>query len=581
MGIRHLETFIYSQVPNGHTEVNIADEIRKYFDSAAVPNPPAPIIVVDLMSLYHPLSHSDPEGLLCGGRFNKITALLESFFSKLTNLGAKLVFFYDGPVQDMKYDTWLKRQGDKYNQLIEIIDSVDKGLDLKSLIKLYGRNIPAQTNYPLRQVARKHGIFITSIAKECDQELASYASRVQALALLSNDTDFMIYKGFWRYWSSKSINFETLSTMEYNRLALVRHLGLKFNQMPLFATLAGNDVIQYDEVHHFHRRLGRHREKFYNLARFVQQHSERRTEHELWNILREVFGRASNKKLMQRFRESLNFYTLEKNHPQLNPTGDDFLDLLLKQEDTFSYQIYTGHPYNITTNFTDMRTNEFGSQYPILVVPVILRKAGIVLYHLKEQQKFSRCSLVVKLFHNTPHDFHKLSVYFPDRSVPLYILRDPTMSADLEDIKLKLFCWIASDKLDHRSFQPVPVIFRPTVLTLYYLMENRVLQLFEADLFLQVAYDVEYSTYDIDNVPYPNRLDSRAFRVVFMYQKIYKHFSSSYDLVGLNGDNFFGRCPMFDGVLFHHRYSEWSRQCGDMTESIKSWRIYETLHQND
>lgn len=225
-----------------------------------------------------------------------------------------------------------------------------------------------------------------------------------------------------------------------------------------------------------------------------------------------------------------------------------------------------------------MRTNEFGEQYPRLTIRIISRMAGIVLYHQQKQKNVSKINLVVKRFHKEPYDFHSVAVNFPQHIVPpeLHILlRSEQPSTDLEDIKLKLYCWIASDKLDHRSLQPVPAIFRPTVLTLYFLRENRVLQLFEADLFLQVAYDVEYSNYDIDNIQYPTRLDSRAFRLVFLYQKIYKHFATSFNLVGLGGDNF-SNSPKFDGVLFHNRYSEWSRQKGNV-EQIKQWRIYETI----
>lgn len=276
-----------------------------------MPNTQGPIIVIDLMAFYHPLSQIDLEGLLCGGRFNKISALLDRFFSKLRSCGARLVFFYDGPVQDTKYNTWLKRQDEKYIKMLEIIDSVDEGLELKLLVQHHGKNISSQTNYPVIHVARKHGTFITSIAKECDQELASYATGVQALAIISNDTDFMIYEGNWRYWSSKDMNFETLATMEYNRLALVNRLGLKFSQMPLFATLGGNDIVQYEEVQRFHNRLGRPMVKFDKLAYFVRQQPERLAQNNLWNIMNEVFGHAMDKNLIQRFRESLDFYALD------------------------------------------------------------------------------------------------------------------------------------------------------------------------------------------------------------------------------------------------------------------------------
>lgn len=266
------------------------------------------------MSLYRPVCYADLPGLLCGGRFNQVAHLLEQFFKRLNQLGAKLVFFYDGPIQDTKYDTWTQRQDDKYIKMMEIIESVDRLSDLAWMANRFRQSIPNNTLYPVRQIAAKHGELMISIAKECDQELAAYANQVQAIAIISNDTDFMIYKGFWRYWSAKDINFDTLDTMEYNRLELVRKMGLSFKQMRLLATLGGNDIIRYEEVRHFHSKLGNPRQKFPRLADFVRQQALPESLHQdnvLHSLLNQAFGKAAvNEDLKKRFLASLDFYDI-------------------------------------------------------------------------------------------------------------------------------------------------------------------------------------------------------------------------------------------------------------------------------
>ncbi|XP_065094913.1 uncharacterized protein LOC135715706 [Ochlerotatus camptorhynchus] len=580
MGIRHLETYVCSEVRNGFVKTNIEFEINKYYVRANQPNPPPPIIVIDLMSLYRPVSHADLPGLLCGGRFNQVAHLLEQFFVRIKNLGAELVFFYDGPVQDTKYDTWTQRQDEKYNKIMEIIDSVDRASDLAWMASRFRNSIPNNTLYPVRQMASKHGELIISIAKECDQELAAYANQVQAIAIISNDTDFMIYKGFWRYWSAKDIHFETLDTMEYNRLALVRNMGLSFKQMRLLATLGGNDVIKYEEVRHFHSKLGSPREKFPRLADFVRQQALPESLHQdkiLCSLLNHVFGKAAvNEDLKERFLASLDFYETDYQPQNTNIIDDPVVDVLLKLENTFLFQIWVGRPVNVTAFFVDMRRGEFGEHYPHLVIPLVMRQAGVVLYHRQMLSDSSTRKIMIKMSHDAGHSFQNLPVEFPQHITPPPLLdllsRQIDIQTSLQDIKRQLFAWIASDTLDHRRLQSVPDRLLAPVATLYYLVEKHILDVFEADVLLQVSHDVVFQTYDFQAVKYPTMLGKRPFRIAFLYLKIYNHFSKIRTLLGFDEEPFL----FFDGVLFHNRYAEAVKQAASL-EQIKQWRIYDVL----
>uniref|UniRef100_A0A1Q3FBC9 Putative ppargamma constitutive coactivator 1 n=1 Tax=Culex tarsalis TaxID=7177 RepID=A0A1Q3FBC9_CULTA len=518
---------------------------------------------------------------MCGGRYTLIYQRLDRFFAKLRDLGATLVFFYDGPVQDDKFSTWYERQKKKYAIGIKILDAVDRGINLDTMMGRFQWDFPGNTMFPVKEAAKKHGQIITAIANECDKELVQYANSVNALAIISNDTDFLIYKGFWQYWSSKEMNFETLTTKAYNRVALIKHLGLGFKHMPLLATLGGNDVIHYDEVKQFHGTLGRPGSKFHNLARFVEQLRVPVSGHDVKMLLARVFREyAVDDQLLQRFQNSLDLYDLDKRNPTPTSNHDQTLNKLLTLLNTFMYQIWIGHPVNVTSLITDLRAHQVGWQYPQLAVRLVKRQAGLVLYHRQMLTGSSRLRVVMKMSHEEDFALHEHQAEFPEhiRIPPLLDLlsKQPDICASLLETKLALYCWIASDTLDPNRLPPIPSILHPTVLTLYFLVENGVLQLFEADLLLQIAFEVAFERCDLDRVQHPrDRFNPRAFRISFLYPKVYAHMSKTITLVGLDGPDY-RDCHQFDGVLFHNRYETWAQGKGVLDE-IRQWRIYAHL----
>jgi hypothetical protein len=66
----------------------------------------------------------------------------------------------------------------------------------------------------------------TSIS-ECDMEVAEYAAKHNCLAILAQDSDYMIFDAVGFYLSSQYLNLETLETMNYDREAFAYSLGLQ------------------------------------------------------------------------------------------------------------------------------------------------------------------------------------------------------------------------------------------------------------------------------------------------------------------------------------------------------------------
>ena len=72
--------------------------------------------------------------------------------------------------------------------------------------------------------------------------------------ILTGDTDFLIYQIspainiFWtKYFDWSSLNGEI-----FRREKIARHFGLKMEQMPIFATLKGNDIVTQEDLKYFH-----------------------------------------------------------------------------------------------------------------------------------------------------------------------------------------------------------------------------------------------------------------------------------------------------------------------------------------
>lgn len=279
---------------------------REYYSKATAAGttspPPPPVLVIDVFALScGQLSSIDFDALIYGARFNVGFGIIDRFLRKLKSLGVVLEFFIDGSVQSFKVNTWSERRDREYQDIIAIIDAVDRGTDVATILDTLGA---PGCSYSLKYLAETHGRLTVSLEKECDQELAAFACKVNALAIISNDTDFLIYEGSWKFWSSNELNIDTLETLEYNRQALLETLGLTFAQMPLFATLCGNDIITADELKRFHYRIGLMTHKIRNVAQFVQQEADLE---DLDSTLLKVFGRH-NAYVRDRFRQSIDFY---------------------------------------------------------------------------------------------------------------------------------------------------------------------------------------------------------------------------------------------------------------------------------
>lgn len=221
------------------------------------------------MTLAHSLNENNVD-MLCGSRHQINLETIETLLGKLA-AEANLVFFVDAGITDDKKITWLKRQDEKYERAKTALKKIYAGESVQNIAKT--RNLPRVTTClpMLEECARKFGKLFVTVSKECDTELARYAtSEKDVLAVLSDDTDFLIFQGHWKYLSIQNLGFGTLETIEYNREALRSFLGVNDDQLAILSTLSGNDLVSYKDLQLFHRKYFHAIKDFPKLARYIK-----------------------------------------------------------------------------------------------------------------------------------------------------------------------------------------------------------------------------------------------------------------------------------------------------------------------
>lgn len=281
-----------------------------------------PEIVIDLLGILRVITTFDPDKnevdedlskfeLLCGGRFLKYQKNCEIFFKKLSNI-AKLVFFEDGTVKSEKSSLYIKNSNEKYDEMIKVFDMIDEGLKTCEIIEGIA-DFPLVTTHLMmvEEIAKKYGKLVITRTRERETEIAKYATENRSFAVLAENSNFLIFKDRWRYFSAKELKISDLSTKEYKKDALWKFLGLdNFYKMAMFA---GNDHIDYENVRNFHELItfGQTKSKyrFPAIAEFVQDEMNNQTAKEVIDTLvKKAFEKKNTRNGRFKVKKSIDMY---------------------------------------------------------------------------------------------------------------------------------------------------------------------------------------------------------------------------------------------------------------------------------
>ncbi|XP_057383884.1 constitutive coactivator of peroxisome proliferator-activated receptor gamma isoform X3 [Balaenoptera acutorostrata] len=234
MGVRGLHGFVGSSCPHICMVVNFK-ELAEHHRSRHPGG--TPTIVVDAMCCLR--YWYTPESWICGGQWREYFSSLREFVKTFTAVGIKLIFFFDGMVEQSKRDEWVKRRLKNNREIAKIFHYI------KSHREQPGRNmffIPSGLAIFTQFALKALGQETLCSLQEADYEVASYGLRNNCLGILGEDTDYLIYDTC-PYFSISELSLDSLDTVMLCREKLCQSLGLSLSDLPLLACLLGNDII--------------------------------------------------------------------------------------------------------------------------------------------------------------------------------------------------------------------------------------------------------------------------------------------------------------------------------------------------
>ncbi|XP_031621662.1 uncharacterized protein LOC116339756 isoform X2 [Contarinia nasturtii] len=527
MGVRGLKTFLENEKQT--RTVNIAYEVQQWKRH----NPgQTPILVIDFCSLANWVARWDKIGNICGGQNQKVLQNWTHILHDLKNTGCSLVFFCDLKIEENKVVEILIRRNYEFNSSTKMYDLIDSGMALNDVSKNASTMALQTSFYGLCQISKKFGKMYYAIERECDVELANYATNNNAMAVISNDTDFLIFAGVWRLWSSQDIRqiknkpykSTRVETIEYDRNAIVKICSLSQHQLPLFATIMGNDITEK-----------KYRKTLVELHKNVDP-----TKAYIKHITKHIFGDASDVE-EQTIQQSIDSYNIDYTPRVI----DDPIEKQMMNTNMYSeYMHMLGSIIEIIIPFYDMRGCDDSSTLSTLMIDWTKRKIGI----LRHQHKNHTFTLLTKI--NIHEDFRTFAEtpIFPTFKVPsldqLYF-GDVQNYREIATKRWQIFGWIMSLAPKTISIiRNLPKKFQLICTTLFILVTNRLISIEQADGILHTEITASSSNMNT----HLTIVLSKHIRAAHLYNIMFAEVGTCFSIAGL----FSGiqNVTQFDGVRF-------------------------------
>ncbi|XP_035256407.1 constitutive coactivator of peroxisome proliferator-activated receptor gamma isoform X2 [Anguilla anguilla] len=234
MGVKGLQGFVENAVPGACVQVDLREMAEQH--RRAKPGH-VPTLAVDGMACLR-LWYSC-QAWVHGGQWREYLHLLEEFVASFTAAGIRLVFFFDGVVDDDKRKEWVRRRLRVNKDVARVFQHIklhgqQPGRDLLCLPS----GLATFSTFALKSLGQE----TWSTTREADYEIASYALQNDCMGILSQDSDFLIFDTA-PYLSVSRLRLDRLCTMQLCRDTLCRTLGLHPGDLPLLACVLGNDTV--------------------------------------------------------------------------------------------------------------------------------------------------------------------------------------------------------------------------------------------------------------------------------------------------------------------------------------------------
>lgn len=217
-----------------------------------------PLIIIDLTYYLCGISTNSRMEQLCGGRAHHFLHNFESFLGRLREQVGELVFFSNAYTKDEDFEIWSKRANERYEKEISVLDLIYQDESLENITQFCLANkiyvaLHKLIHPIIWDIARRNGRVIKTY--DITRSAASYAKEHGAMAIIGNSSDYLIFDGDWRYWNSRKLNMREMKVLEIDKEAMRAHFLLNIGQMPIFATILGNHIVDTSALEKFHSLL--------------------------------------------------------------------------------------------------------------------------------------------------------------------------------------------------------------------------------------------------------------------------------------------------------------------------------------
>lgn len=226
--------------------------------------------------------------------------------------------------------------------------------------------------------------------------VAALAEKYNAFGILANDSDYLIYQVSLdvQIFSCQDLNINNLNTKSFDRKKLASHLGLTIEQLPLLATLVGNDLVLYNdpEASHFKQslskgeRLSSH-ELIIQLAEFIKNNPNISLE----TLASKLFPKSDITDKAQLLKKSIDSYKLTDDVLE-QPLGNlaeilesqpsvEWAELMAMKKYTQLFDLMNGCAQDLAIQFEDPSPSDpFLPLSRDLMKQIRQRTYGVLLY---------------------------------------------------------------------------------------------------------------------------------------------------------------------------------------------------------
>ncbi|XP_051946574.1 constitutive coactivator of peroxisome proliferator-activated receptor gamma [Xyrauchen texanus] len=276
MGVKGLQYFMETSCPGTCVPVDLKqmaeNHVKDHPDTTAT-------VVVDGMACLRYWYRC--QAWVHGGQWQEYMHILQEFISAFTAAGIRLVFFFDGTVEEQKRTEWVKRRlrvNQDIARIFQHIKAHNQQPNSRDLFCLPS-GLATFSRFALKTLGQETWCSV----REGDYEIAEYSLSHNCMGILGQDTDFVIYNTV-PYLSISKLNLDNMTTVLLSRETLCQVLKLHRSDLPLLACMLGNDIVSEQQLQRlrntalrlFRKKHGQLQgDKVYAVADFINVHRSR------------------------------------------------------------------------------------------------------------------------------------------------------------------------------------------------------------------------------------------------------------------------------------------------------------------